>query len=242
MYTEWVSNPDPAKHAAYMRAWRAGNIERAREIGRAGSAKYNAAHPERRAESVRKYAEKLSVDVAHHQREAKRAQRYRGAHPETVRESSRRYVARIAADPVLRAEKNAKHRAWYAKHVAEHPDYLARKRESAQRYREADPARVAAQLLAANRRYHEAHPDVARDLRRRKRSEVLAFFGGVCGRCGLADPETLHVDHIHGGGGKERKAGAGTVYEQHRLITTDPDAARAKYQLLCANCHARKGR
>lgn len=195
-----------AKAAAYQREWAAKNRERVRKAGRVASAKYSAAHPERRLESSRAY------DA-----------RQRALDPEGYRQ-----------------KRNAAGRQAYASRIATDPEYLARKLASNARWSAENVERAKVQRQAAQEKWRLAHPEVGRDLRRRKSAEVLTFFGGACVRCGFAEAGALHVDHIHGGGGVDRRKGAGTVYEQHRLIHNDPDAARAKYQLLCAICHALK--
>lgn len=58
-------------------------------------------------------------------------------------------------------------------------------------------------------------------------------------RCGFTDARALQVDHIHGGGGKERK-GKEMSYLLRRLIETDAKVSLARYQLLCANCNVIK--
>ena len=62
-----------ARHAAYMRQWRADNRDRAREISREGSARYVARHPDRFRKSQ---------------------ERYRQRHPETYHGRNRRYRLR----------------------------------------------------------------------------------------------------------------------------------------------------
>lgn len=76
----------------------------------------------------------------------------------------------------------------------------------------------------------------------RKRREILEFLGGICVHCGFSDSRALQVDHIEGGGNKERKEvaprsggpGASTLWN---LVHASPE----KYQLLCANCNMIKG-
>jgi hypothetical protein len=174
--------------------------------------------------------------------DASASRKYRAAHPERVAATGRAYRARIAEDPTYREHKNAAHRAWYAAYVAEHPDYLARKREAARRHSDANPETVREQRRAASKRYSESHPRHGDPSRPGRRAAVLAFFGDVCFLCGFTDPRALQVDHINGGGHRERRAGLGTLSEQYRLVTERPDEARAKYQLLCANCNIVKGR
>lgn len=66
------------------------------------------------------------------------------------------------------------------------------------------------------------------------RDEVLGLFKNKCNDCGETDKIVLQVDHINGGGTKERK----TINSLHRyrLVLKNPD----KYQILCANCNVRK--
>lgn len=70
---------------------------------------------------------------------------------------------------------------------------------------------------------------------RRLRLEVVAALGGKCVSCGIADERVLQVDHVHGGGRKERRAlkGQGGIYHRHILA----NIASGQYQLLCANCN-----
>ena len=51
------------------------------------------------------------------------------------------------------------------------------------------------------------------------------------------------MDHIKGDGWKERKHQGGrgqSLNQRYREIMDNPDAAREKYQLLCANCNSIK--
>jgi hypothetical protein len=93
----------------------------------------------------------------------------------------------------------------------------------------------------ANARYVDKNPTTrrksARDYNARRRSELLAFFGGSCVRCGFADPRALHLDHISGGGKVYRDAGRHGLHEKWKMTRDDPDGARAIFQILCANCN-----
>lgn len=96
---------------------------------------------------------------------------------------------------------------------------------------------------AACKRYCENNPEkrrqTQRDYVRRKRAEILVFFGAKCAQCGFDDPRALHLDHINGGGYKARRDGE-RQSGQSKLIREDPDRARKIYQLLCANCNCIK--
>ena len=77
-----------------------------------------------------------------------------------------------------------------------------------------------------------------RDLRHHLKLKAFAVLGGVC-RCGFSDWRALQLDHIHGGGTKERlglkKFDLALVY--YRFIIKNPEDAKKKFQLLCANCN-----
>lgn len=83
----------------------------------------------------------------------------------------------------------------------------------------------------------------ARSHNERYRAKIRDFFGGKCVRCGFDDIRALQMDHIKGDGWKERKHQGGrgqSLNQRYREIMDNPDAAREKYQLLCANCNSIK--
>jgi hypothetical protein len=75
---------------------------------------------------------------------------------------------------------------------------------------------------------------------RNSRQKVLAFLGGKCvgldGKpCSFncSDWRALQIDHINGGGNKERNiTGHNSVIDYHKVMK-NPE----KFQLLCANCN-----
>lgn len=69
------------------------------------------------------------------------------------------------------------------------------------------------------------------------RIELLKYVGGgVCKECGFDDWRALQIDHIKGGGVKQRKI-VGSIMSNpiyyRKIIEQDKDA----YQVLCANCN-----
>jgi len=210
------------KRAAYMRSWRNARRERAREISRIASAKYSARFPERRAASSRRYVAKLKAD-----------------------------------DPDGYREKlNSRHRRWYRRKVATDPEYGKKRLEQNAAWRARHPEQARASMRAAMAKWRKTHPEkelAARirhrpaknaamvRLRRKRRTALLAFFGGCCRLCGYDSPRALQLDHIHGDGAADRRAGNGKLREQYLLMMSNPEAARKKYQLLCFNCNFAKG-
>lgn len=71
---------------------------------------------------------------------------------------------------------------------------------------------------------------------RNHRAAALAALGGKCVRCGFEDSRALQIDHINGGGTKEREErGFKGNYDKHVLQSFLN--GENKYQLLCANCN-----
>jgi 5-methylcytosine-specific restriction endonuclease McrA len=132
-------------------------------------------------------------------------------------------AAKHAADPeAVKARNAANMREWRAKN-----------RERAREISRAGSAKYAATSPATRRKS-------ARDFNARKKAELLAFFGGVCARCGFLDPRALQMDHLQGDGKKYRDAGQHGLYARYKMMRDDPSQARATFQLLCANCNCIK--
>lgn len=83
----------------------------------------------------------------------------------------------------------------------------------------------------------EIKSEKSRDYYRRLRASIIEAYGAECVRCGYDDPAALQLDHIEGGGTRHFKTdGPVNVYRQVRDEGFPPT-----YQLLCANCNAKKG-
>lgn len=70
--------------------------------------------------------------------------------------------------------------------------------------------------------------------RRQIRKQVLEVMGNMCCKCGFKDVRALEIDHVHGGGTKERRDGGHHTSLWRKIIKTKNFD---NYQLLCANCH-----
>lgn len=71
---------------------------------------------------------------------------------------------------------------------------------------------------------------------KRLREEIITKLGGKCAKCGFTDARALQIDHVNGGGTKDRKSHARQVYYYRYVLSRiEPDAG--EYQLLCANCN-----
>lgn len=67
------------------------------------------------------------------------------------------------------------------------------------------------------------------------RVAIFAILGSRCVKCGFDDLRALQIDHINGGGSKQRKGLAGRDY--HRAILDELLGGSSDYQILCANCN-----
>jgi hypothetical protein len=65
------------------------------------------------------------------------------------------------------------------------------------------------------------------------RAQVLEAYGGTCALCSEDDPDLLQIDHVHGGGTKERKSVRGHRFYAQVIRQGFPD----HYRLLCVACH-----
>lgn len=77
----------------------------------------------------------------------------------------------------------------------------------------------------------------AREVYLRLRREVYAAYGGKCECCGEAHPFFLAIDHVNGGGERERKirSTSGILLRIRRLGFPN------SYRLLCHNCNSAIG-
>ncbi len=66
------------------------------------------------------------------------------------------------------------------------------------------------------------------------RREVLKKLGNKCIQCGFSDWRALQIDHVNGGGTKEKKEIKRTY---HLFVLEEIKKGSNKYQLLCANCN-----
>jgi len=138
--------------------------------------------------------------------------------PFKSKEESKKYFAAYVRTPEYRAKakiwrSSPKRKAYQKKYVST-PQYQA--------YRKEYNKRVSA-------RYGEAHAN--------RRKALLDLMGGKCKRCDFSDYRALQIDHVNGGGSKERKRTDYNTKKHHEEVTKSILNKEQKYQLLCANCN-----
>lgn len=142
------------------------------------------------------------------------------------------YAKSVGESVITVAQKKEKRRLYMKRWRELHPQYHKqhrnpeKQREANKRYRERHPEKIKARRQA-NREYYRKHSEVAWNA---WRNAARIALGDKCVMCGIADPRVLQIDHINGGGNKERKLG-GHKYRQKILAHLED------YQILCANCN-----
>ena len=71
------------------------------------------------------------------------------------------------------------------------------------------------------------------------RDKITKRLGSVCKCCGEKEPLFLQIDHVKGGGAKERKKFGNisrAMSGYYEYLLTHP-SLKKEYQLLCANCN-----
>lgn len=77
-----------------------------------------------------------------------------------------------------------------------------------------------------------------RSLSQRRREEVIILMGGECAHCGYRkDVRALQIDHVKGGGSKDRKTFGHSASTLLRKCMQSIEKKDGKFQVLCANCN-----
>lgn len=76
------------------------------------------------------------------------------------------------------------------------------------------------------------------DRKKNIRKAVIEKYGGKCMCCSEAQLEFLVIDHINGGGNKQRKIMSVTKFYK---ILFDTEINNKDYRVLCHNCNSALG-
>lgn len=90
----------------------------------------------------------------------------------------------------------------------------------------------------AQRRYKKRHPYRHLVRSRMLRDKILDALGHQCVCCGERERAFLAIDHVHGGGNKERTRATDGY---HQRVLKEIEDGTDKYQILCHNCNMAKG-
>lgn len=115
-------------------------------------------------------------------------------------------------------------RDYYSKNknkiIAQHRSYREKNREKLREYRR-------------KRKHH--FNKIHKEYRERVKKKVFEHYGLKCACCGESNPKFLTLDHINGGGTKERKKNSNSVISMFLKIIKNNYPK--DYQVLCWNCN-----
>jgi len=78
--------------------------------------------------------------------------------------------------------------------------------------------------------------------RAKRKRDVFGFYGYKCNCCGETEPAFLTIDHVHGGGNKQRREmfGSNSGGGNRMLALIIKQGYPATFQVLCWNCNMAK--
>lgn len=132
---------------------------------------------------------------------------------EKQREAARRYYYKH------HEKVKARKRAWNY----EHKEKIAVIRE---RWKHDNPEKLKSMVLKSFHKYRDS-----------MRKGILQMLGNKCKNCGNSNKIVLQIDHVNGGGGKERLIYGGNSTNYYKHILKELKSGSKEYQLLCANCN-----
>jgi 5-methylcytosine-specific restriction endonuclease McrA len=116
--------------------------------------------------------------------------------------------------------------------------YLAKQREAMQLQKQANAERRMAERAEKNELTKLKRSIKHRAYRLRQRVKALGALGDRCVVCGMDDPDVLEFDHIEPLFRKSSGIKSKDTYQE----VLRHDNPTEVFQLLCANCHAKKTR
>jgi hypothetical protein len=133
-------------------------------------------------------------------------------------------------------------RKCYVKSVEKDPEeWRVKHNENCKKWRANNPEKARENARIAMQKYRNKNREVYREGRRfhrvNVRKDIQSFFGSICCKCGFSDWRALQIDHINGGGLHDPVSKGGKTWRFRKYIRDNPEEAKLKYQLLCANCN-----
>lgn len=84
------------------------------------------------------------------------------------------------------------------------------------------------------KRYYESKSKYDKKIWANLRNALLEKFGNKCVKCDFLDQRALHIDHVKGGGAKDKKRFSCSRKYYTYLLN---EGSKYDYQILCANCN-----
>lgn len=120
------------------------------------------------------------------------------------------------------------------------PDCKDCRRKRAIKYYHSSPD-VRNRVAENSKRYHNTHKELVRLQHRIRRGKILQdifnSLGNKCSLCDALDKRILQIDHINGGGGKQRKSINYSSWKFYKIVKDSIRNNKKEFRLLCANCN-----
>lgn len=154
--------------------------------------------------------------------------KYKKEHIEQTRRYARGYYRRH------KSERAAYNRMYNEKHKKEIQEY-------GKKYREQNREECRKRRRVSAKKFSARHGMTYQTFRNHAtKKEILIVLGDRCSQCGESDRRCLQIDHIGGGGCRERKQFGGNQGRFYKFVLERIKAGSEDYQLLCANCNWKK--
>ena len=88
------------------------------------------------------------------------------------------------------------------------------------------------QYIQINLKYYPKRKVYKDRWRKEWKDKAYNKLGGKCIKCGFSDQRALQIDHINGGGNKDKLR-----HERDKYYRKIYESKFNEYQLLCANCN-----
>jgi hypothetical protein len=135
-----------------------------------------------------------------------------------------------------------KRNAYARQYQKEHPE---QKKETDKRYRQKYGHQIYLRGKPRALKWMKSHPKQRRlylnKYRNVTRDKILDILGNMCTKCLERDRRCLEVDHKYNDGNIARKTFS-RLDREYRYYIRNPNKAKTRLQILCANCHLKKHR
>jgi len=158
-----------------------------------------------------------------------RHKRYKEKYPERIIASQRKYVKKNRKKINEKNKERAKKNWWI------NPEKY-RKQQRDKYHENVEESRR--KIKEYYRKNIEKKRQYARKYNKKLRQIVVKGYGGKCSCCGENNFEFLALDHVNGGGNKERINGVHSYTVYRRVIKEN---FPSEYRILCHNCNLALG-
>lgn len=137
-----------------------------------------------------------------------------------------------------KVERDKYNKEYNKKYYIKNKKYLSQKKKDKFK-KEYKPKRkeITIEILDERKKIKRIYQNNYQKISRRNfRQIIFDILDNKCAVCGFSNKKALQIDHISGGGSKERKVISNSWTFYKKVIESLNDNKK-EYQLLCANCN-----